>query len=278
MNLELLAWLRSEQGQPVLAEAENADLGAPARLRTLERLRRQATPEQAAAAYEMALLRRRAADKFSHAAQMFFTRTGLEQSSGERIARQRAGRYAALLGGAGQVADLCCGIGGDTLALAQTNRVIAVDVDPVRLAIAQANAEALGVAGRVSFLQRDLEQTPPPECDAIFFDPSRRQAGRRVFRLAEYRPPIALAQQWRRSTPAIGIKLAPGVAHEELDTLGATETEFISVDGELKEAVAWMGPLGVPGRRATVMRAGAETVSLWFASGDSMPDVPIETP
>ncbi len=278
MNLEILAWLRSEQGQHVLAEAESADLGAPARLRTLERLRRQTTPEQAAAAYEMALLRRRAADKFSQAAQMFFTRDGLEQSSGERIARQRAGRYAALLGGAGQVADLCCGIGGDMLALAETNRVMAVDLDPVRLAMAQANAEALGVAGRVSFLQRDLEQTPPPECDAIFFDPSRRQAGRRVFRLAEYRPPSALAQQWRRSTPAIGIKLAPGVAHEELDTLGATETEFISVDGELKEAVAWMGPLGVPGRRATVMRAGAETVSLWFASGDSMPDVPIETP
>ena len=278
MNLETLAWLRSEQGRDVLAEAESADLGAPARLRTLERLRRLVTPEQAAAAYEIALLRRRAADKFSHAAQMFFTRDGLEQSSGERIARQRAGRYAALLGGAGQVADLCCGIGGDTLALAQANRVTAVDIDPVRLAIARANAEALGVAGRITFLERDLEHGSPPPCDAIFFDPSRRQGGRRVFRLAEYRPPVALVQQWRRSTPAIGIKIAPGVAYEELDALGATETEFISVDGELKEALAWMGPLGVAGRRATLLREGSETVSLWFASGDRMPDVPVEAP
>ncbi|OLT16508.1 hypothetical protein BJF78_13855 [Pseudonocardia sp. CNS-139] len=57
---------------------------------------------------------------------MFFTRDGLEQSSAEVVARHTARRYA----GAATVADLCCGIGGDLLALAAGSAVVAVDRDP----------------------------------------------------------------------------------------------------------------------------------------------------
>jgi hypothetical protein len=59
-------------------------------------------------------LRLRARAKFSRAMGMYFTRAGLEQASGEVIAGHRMARYA----GAGLVADLCCGIGGDLTALA----------------------------------------------------------------------------------------------------------------------------------------------------------------
>src|SRR5262249_8139633 len=54
-------------------------------------------------------LRLRARAKFSRAMDMFFTRAGLEQASAEVIAGHRSARYA----GAGLVADLCCGIGGE---------------------------------------------------------------------------------------------------------------------------------------------------------------------
>ena len=57
-------------------------------------------------------LRLRARAKFSRAMDMFFTRAGLEQASAEVIAGHRLARYA----GAGLVADLCCGIGGDLTA------------------------------------------------------------------------------------------------------------------------------------------------------------------
>ena len=75
-------------------------------------------------------LRLKARSKFDRAMDMFFTRSGLEQASAEDVvARHRSGRYA----GASQVADLCCGIGGDLIALAEGRRVLAVDRDPLQL-------------------------------------------------------------------------------------------------------------------------------------------------
>jgi SAM-dependent methyltransferase len=251
MNLETFRWLLSEPGQALLAEAMTCDLSDAAQLRELTRLRRQATPERAAAAYEIAVLRRRAAAKFSTADSLYFTREALEQASGELIAGYRAGRY----GSYGTVADLCCGAGGDTLALAGVADVIAVDRDPLRLAMAAANVRALGLADRISFVEADLLQIPAPNVAAIFFDPARRSAGRRVFALSEYQPPVALARRWSERVPAIGIKVAPGVTDEDIAALGdpAREVEFTSVDGELKEALLWHGPLAEPGRRATVL-------------------------
>jgi SAM-dependent methyltransferase len=251
MNLETFNWLLTSDGQALLAEAMTCDLSDTAQLRELTRLRRQATPERAAAVYETAVLRWRAAAKFGAAESLYFTREALEQASGERIAGYRAGRYQSY----GTVADLCCGAGGDTLALAGVANVIAVDRDPLRLAMAAANARALGLADRINFVEADLQQAPAPDVAAIFFDPARRNAGRRVFALSDYRPPVALARRWRERVPAIGIKVAPGVTDEDVAALGdpALEVEFISVDGELKEALLWHGPLATPGRRATLL-------------------------
>ncbi len=83
-------------------------------------------------------LRMRAEAKFGRARDMFFTRAGLEQASSEPLARHRARRY----DGARQVADLCCGIGGDLLALAAGRPVLAVDRDPLHLRMARVNAGA----------------------------------------------------------------------------------------------------------------------------------------
>src|SRR5262249_49068619 len=51
---------------------------------------------------------------------------------------------------------------------------------------------------------------------------------------------------------ALGVKLAPAVSWDELAAYDA-EAEFISVGGELKECVLWIGPLRTAGRRATVL-------------------------
>jgi SAM-dependent methyltransferase len=256
MNLETFNWLLTSDGQALLAAAMASDLGDAAQLRELTRLRRQATPERAAAAYEIAVLRRRATAKFGAAERLYFTREALEQASGERIAGYRAGRYKPY----GSVADLCCGAGGDTLALAGVADVIAVDRDPLRLAMAAANARALGLADRIGFVEADLQQAPAPDAAAIFFDPARRSNGRRMFALSDYQPPVALARCWRERVPAIGIKTAPGVTDEDIAALDdpALEVEFISVDGELKEALLWHGPLATPGRRATLLTTDDE--------------------
>src|SRR6187399_2989728 len=48
--------------------------------------------------------------------------------------------------------------------------------------------------------------------------------------------------------------------------------EFISVDSELKECVLWLGSLGTPGRRATLLSSTGEPITLFAEE----PDEPAE--
>jgi hypothetical protein len=57
---------------------------------------------------------------------------------------------------------------------------------------------------------------------------------------------------WLERFPALGVKISPGVKLDELAGYVA-EIEFISLQGELKEAVLWFGPLRSASRRATVL-------------------------
>ncbi|WP_370650072.1 SAM-dependent methyltransferase [Oscillochloris sp. ZM17-4] len=155
------------------------------------------------------------------------------------------------------MADLCCGIGGDALALAAAGATTtAVDRDELRLAMAAANAEALGLSDRISTLRRDLLAEGPPDAAAIFCDPGRRAGGRRRFHVDEYEPPLAHILSWRERTPALAVKLAPGVDVAELPA--DCELEFVSLDGDLKEAALWCGPLAQVARRATVLRTDVD--------------------
>ena len=69
----------------------------------------------------------------------------------------------------GVFADLCTGSGCIALSILKLRedlRAVAVDISPAALAVAQRNAEALGVADRVSFLLHDVTEPLPGE--AIF--------------------------------------------------------------------------------------------------------------
>lgn len=50
--------------------------------------------------------------------------------------------------------------------------VIAIDIDPVRLALAQHNAEVYGVGNQIEFLQGDfLQLAPSLKGDVVFLSP-----------------------------------------------------------------------------------------------------------
>src|SRR5262249_31834837 len=61
----------------------------------------------------------------------------------------------------------------------------------------------------------------------------------------------------RRQRPGLPIcaKLAPGVPWPELSALNG-EAEFVSLVGELKECVLWLGPYRQKARRATLLPSG----------------------
>jgi SAM-dependent methyltransferase len=244
------------EGLRAFAEERATDAAAYARTR--------ATPEIAAAALATAFARRRAvaAAKFSRADDMFFTRTGYEQSTSERVAQHRAERFA----GRRVVVDLCCGIGGDSIAIAAAVQdVIAVDLDPDVLACARANADALGLGPRVRTESHDALARDFHGLDAAFADPSRRHGGVRVRASHRYAPPLEALLSRASELPGrrLAVKVAPGLPFDDpalrVALAGAPlEIELVSERGVCKEAVLWCGDLarGDGARRATVIDAG----------------------
>lgn len=252
MDLETFHELLTPGGRAALADAAASNPTESAFLACFEKVRKRHPAALAKAALETVLLRLRARAKFSAADELFFTREALEQASGELVSRHRAARFVPF----GTVADLCCGVGGDTLAFAATGLTVhAVESDPLRAAMARANAAALGFADRVTVHEADALTRPLPGVRAAFADPARRADGRRHLSPEDYTPPLtAIRGRFAPDFP-LGVKAAPGVGRADIADLGA-EAEFISLAGEMKECVLWFGPLRTAARRATVLPAG----------------------
>ncbi|MCW5857906.1 MAG: methyltransferase [Caldilineales bacterium] len=250
----LVRWLQGDEAAPWLAELSARPPADAELLPTLDRLRRHLPSDRAAALVETARLRQRAAAKFPPTARrMFFSRPALEQASPAAVAAHTARRFASM----DWVADLGCGLGGDSLALAAAGpNVLAVDSDLLALALAQANARALAPPGRLHRVLGDVTR-PAWRAPAAWADPGRRTDAGRIFDPDRLQPPLAALLALHEATPHLGIKLMPGLPHAAIPP--GAEAEWISLDGELKEAVLWFGDLaGAPVRRATLLPAGVE--------------------
>ncbi|WPP31547.1 THUMP-like domain-containing protein [Streptomyces sp. CL7] len=252
-----LAPLLTPEGRALLDEVRDTD---PAHeLAVATRLRRDHPAELVSAALGQARLRQRAVAKFGaeDAARMFFTPNGVEQSTRRGVAAYRAERLRAA--GVRSVADLCCGIGGDAIALARAGiRVLAVDRDPQTAAAARANADALGLAGLIEVREADVTEVDTSAYDAVFVDPARRSSKRgRIFDPEAYSPPLSWAVRAALKAPrAAALKVAPGIPHEAVPA--EAEAEWISDGGDVKEAVLWFGT--APGTIRATLLPGPRTL------------------
>ena len=254
INAQSIAFLLSAEGRAAASELDAVD---DERLLTeLAHLRRRFTAEEAGALVALARLRRRAASKFPDAARLFFTNAALEQATAYPVAVHHA-NHLHQHAPAGTVLELGCGIGGDTLALAAQRSVIAYEIDPLRLQIAEANVQALGLDARVTFRQADwtaeLDAGRLPDAAAAFADPARRIGEQRIFRLDQIQPPISALLQLQAQVPNVGVKIMPGVDKTEIPP--HCGVEFISHEGVCKEAVLWFGALATHPMWASVHTA-----------------------
>ena len=253
MTPEIVAWLQSAEARALLATIDPSQ-----HLQSMSLLRRQVASAQAAALFELATVRQLATRKFPDGAQLWFTREALEQASHSRVAQHRATQFA----GHHHIADLCCGCGGDLLALAPHAPCIAVDSDTTRLAMARANIAHRGLGDRVSIIEADVTTyTLPDSVDAVFFDPGRRSGGRRIFHHSDYHPPLTIATEWRRAGRIIAIKCAPGLDYHDLPLTPPFAIECVSLAGELRETVVWLDTPWPWQRRASVL-SGTTTAQL----------------
>lgn len=249
--------------------AAAAALPASSGASRVERLRRDWPADLVAAALTQADLRARAVAKFGDAAAaMYFTPDGLEQSSRPPVALHRATRFAAALpfASAGSVVDLCCGIGGDLLALAAAagdRAVLGVDRDPTTARTAELNLAAAGLVADVHVA--DVADVALNGVAAAFIDPARRSSGRRTFDPAAYSPSLSFVSSLAAAVPLTAAKVAPGIPHEALPD--GVEAEWVSWRGELKEAALWFGPFAAVARRATLLPSGASLTDADLPAG-----------
>ena len=255
-----------------------------------------------AAALTQQALRTAGRAKFSHASQMLFTRAGLEQASSELTARHAAARFA----GARVVADLCCGIGGDLVALAAATAdfcqnvdppqpellagdhvlkdghhhggpryVIGVDVDLASLEFARHNVAVCAPSARAGFICADVRQLSLSGLDAVFIDPARRDGQGRL-PSGRYQPPLSWCLRLADAVPGVGIKAAPGIRRDLVPP--GWETEFVAIGRDLKEALLWSPGLAGAGvtSRATILPAGDTLTS--SATAPPQPPVPLAPP
>lgn len=251
MEVSTLAWLLTDEGQALLNRA--ADLTASPDASELSigaELRRQYTGDQVAAALTQVELRRKAVAKFGDDAErMYWTPDGLEQATRRSVAEHRAARLHAA--GSSTLIDLGCGVGGDLIATARAGlTVVGIDIDPVRVAIAQANLAALGLGGAVA--ERDATTIDLSPFDVAYADPARRSARGRTFSPDDWSPPWTLIEQLFARDSCV--KVAPGIPHERIPD--GVEGEWVSDHGEVKEAALWSGRLSSTRRRATVIGHG----------------------
>jgi SAM-dependent methyltransferase len=194
---------------------------------------------------------------------MLFTRPGLEQASSELTAAHSARRFA----GSHVIADLCCGIGGNLIALAASARkVVAVDADRDTLRYAGHNAALHGLTSRVALVCADVRDLRlPGDVAAAFVDPARREGGRRL-RAGDSEPALDWCLALADRIPRVCIKAAPGLQHDLVPA--GWEIEFVAVGRALKEALLWSPAFATTARRATILPAGAALVS---TPGDPVP-------
>jgi hypothetical protein len=93
--------------------------------------------------------------------------------------------------------------------------------------------------------------------DVVVADPSRRGPTGRVFDPHAFSPPWSFVEALL--TGEAVVKLAPGLPHDWIPA--GVEAEWVSLDGQLREAVLWSGRAVDCGRRATVLRQAGDTVS-----------------
>ena len=257
-------WLFSNEGNAFVNEVESMFRGRHNALRINKALRKKTTPVRAALIIEQAQLRMHGLKKFLCADQMFFTRRGLEQATSLPLARYKAKRFRDVE----SVADICCGIGGDLIALAARNisgvRTVGIDSDELTATIARHNANNVGVIG-TTVRQQNFEDADLTEFEGIHIDPDRRSKTRTV-RGDFFEPKLSSVYQRVSENQTVAIKVAPATPWH--DSIPAdVQREWIGDQRECKQQVLWSGPRTVkPGYVTATMVDNSGKVFTYSAS------------
>lgn len=276
----LWRWVATAEAAELLAAIAQGDVDRPA---SLAKLRKGWSLDQVSIAIELTRARRKAEAKFPFGARLLADTEAIEQSTSHVVAQYKAKRFQA--SAPSRVFDLCCGVGGDAISLAEVAPVVAVDADSRRAWMCEQNLRNCVSAGHAEVSEARCSDVVSLDLDglaegAIHIDPSRRDStvssssGRapgpsRRWRYADYRPGPEFIAALLATNPNLAVKLGPGVELDELPDSAHAEVELIQQGSQLVQAVLWSGGLAQdPGlRTATLLESAASPQACSFTGG-----------
>ncbi len=212
---------------------------------------------------EQRALRAKALHKHSRASEMLFTPLGMQQMTSELLARYKAQR---LPSGVRAIADLCCGLGGDSWHLPPEIAMIGVDVSRETLQAYRHNTALFRAASAV---QADVTRFHA-RVDGIFLDPARRAlaslSGKRDFD-AEPEPGWEAILELVRRFRNAAVKLGPGARLPE--AFEEEEREYLGLHDECLELTVRTGSFG---RRGWVRAVELPAEAVMEAQACDIPD------
>jgi hypothetical protein len=274
-----IAQLLTEEGWQLLASLgpyrEDQSLALNSSLRKAGH-----SPDLVSAVLTQSRLRTRAEGKFGEfARQMLFTQAGLEQATRLNVAARHAQRFAQA--GVRHVADLGCGLGADSMALASLDiAVTAVEVDETTAACATINLIPFPHA---TVVHSDATSVSLGDADGVWLDPARRTTStsgtKRIWDPEAFSPPLSFAESLAASGLAVGVKMGPGMPHDSVPA--GCEAQWVSVGGDVTEVTLWFNAVARAGiRRAALLlgpQGAAELTSAEdFGGGPAAPVGPVE--
>ncbi len=246
-----LKWLASDDGRQWLARTKGLlESGMPLHRVIGEVRRKLGSAGRASALVGQCRLREQAKRRFAGADRMLFDERLLQQATDERLASFKARRFV----GAPAIVDVCCGLGGDTLALSAAADVVAVDQSEVACFLASFNTRQLPVPERKCEIICDdaASVVLPGEKEKYWFhvDPDRRANAARTIRFEQFSPGLDVLNRIIERHRSGAIKTAPASAlPEEWET--KCERQWLGNRHECLQQVLWFGDCArSPGKRS----------------------------
>jgi hypothetical protein len=236
----------------------------------------RAPPALRRLAAELAELRGRARNRLAQGDRLLLTRKGLEQATGDGVCAWRRGELSRLAPGA-PLADLTCGLGLESQALAPDRPVVAVDSDPLHAGLARLNLERLS-PGRARVVIGDGAR-PPVRVPLVLADPDRRASGARELDPGRWSPSFAALATALAQVRGGCLKLAPAAEVEALDAALPAGLPrrwvWVGRGRELAELTLFTGQLADPGSAPfRALRLGPEGEVQWSYGGDHRRPLP----
>ncbi|MBT7255787.1 MAG: hypothetical protein HN882_12350 [Planctomycetaceae bacterium] len=265
-NLLNYRWLTSPQA---IAKFDWLKTALPLSPNQFVKLRDEVGVQRAGILVAQMELKQRAIEKFPRAEQLFFTEIGLQQSTDMAIATFKATQLQQDYPAVTHVTDLCCGIGGDLMALAKSFDVIGVDIDPTTAWIAQHNINVTKTIGTAKLLASDASNMDLESTDWVHLDPDRRADGQRHTAIEGYCPPPSFVE-WlltrnRLDQHGLSIKLAPATQIPEHWHSKMVCCQWIQSRGECRQQLAIFSTSSQP-RTTQAVGVAANGTAEWVFS------------